>query len=138
MKMKQLGLFRLFLLFFAGCALSHVQAQQHLENWMKKCENNPSVDMETMYREGQKSVRIIVTDESLMNELTEAFNKDKENASEYSDKRVKGEISKQLCSFIKGEQIVRDVLMREKKQVNVMMQTQPVKQKSKLPSISEK
>lgn len=92
------------------CSAFHLNAQENLDKWFKKCENTPDIDLSvitTKKKDNQLDSRVVKVsfrdNEPLLKDLLEAFSKDKENAYKMSEKRVKGIMRPDYCRFAKGK-----------------------------------
>lgn len=98
----------LFIFVVAGCLSSNLFAQDNLQDWVKKCENNSSLDMTVINnkdsetkKEVSKIIKIVIPgDSSLVNELMEAYDKDKGKANQSAEKRVAGVVRPDYCQFV--------------------------------------
>jgi hypothetical protein len=91
----------------AGTSLSKLSAQQSLKNWLTKCESLSTVDMTVINyknpetkKEERKAIKVIFSNnEALLKDLLNAFEQDKKNAYNVSEKRSKGVVHPDFCRF---------------------------------------
>lgn len=101
---------KLFFLLFSLLGASGLYAQENLNRWVEKCEKDPAIDITVIdYRDNAtkaiegKTVKITFPQDSpLLKSLTEAFDKDKDNAYMAASKRMNGQTVPDLCRFNKG------------------------------------
>lgn len=129
--MKKYQICLLAFILFVGIGTIQVYGQKNLENWVKKCENNESIDMTMISnknpktkKETKKVIQIkFKNNESLQKELINAFNRDKDNATRVSMERSNGMTRPGLCDFNMGDYEIRYVFQynvhRQETTVNV-------------------
>lgn len=113
--MKKYQIYLLMLFICIGMGTTGLYGQQNLENWVKKCEKNESIDMTYISskdpktkKETRKSIQIKFKDnDSLRKELVDAFNKDKDKAFKVSMQRTNGVTGPGFCHFKVGNNQIR-------------------------------
>lgn len=108
--MKKIKSF-LLLFLIVGTMSSSIMAQQNLSAWMKRCESVESIEMTVITRrnpetkkEESKIVKVVFVDnKALLDELLSAFQKDKESAYQFSEKKSTGVIRPEFCRFSKNK-----------------------------------
>lgn len=108
--MKEYRFLALFLVMFAGCLFSSLQAQENLQRWVKSCEKESSVDMTVISKKDPKTKKEISKSISisfennpkLLKELREACQKDKENAINIIERVSGGQLNPSIYKFSNG------------------------------------
>lgn len=113
--MKKCRLLTTMLALIASSLFFSLSAQQNLLSWVKKCENESSINMTVIFKkdpktkkEESKTISIEFKDKpSLLKDLLKAYNNDKDKAYKMSEKVVNGQQRPDYCQFWEKDELTK-------------------------------